>query len=351
MRKIILIIILSFTVVSIGYCQENLAPQEELVLLRKKIAEIESQCTPQKGTPKEEVERIFGKGKPAHIGKLPDYTVTPDSPNRSYELCKDGVLLVHYKDWRVQWAHYIDPYSVKGRFKKPSIEEQLQEARPRLKQLETIQVAYLKRINELNKPLQLTIKSDKQVYELGEEIILFAEFKNTSDEPIKTADYYKPGPISFYFKNESDQRYCKLSFIDLLRRIMSVEFAAGQSDKQGPYNLDLLKGDSYKLYTGDENYRIIGMLNLYMVDGNLTSNTIQIEVVKKGSINISPNKFCQSNEDCKWIRDFCGCQDLCLNKFVEIENCPENYEKCKFGGFDTLICYCENNQCVQGPRE
>lgn len=130
-------------------------------------------------------------------------------------------------------------------------------------------------------PLTFTITSDKQVYELGEEIILYTELKNVFAKTIKTADYYKPGPISFYFKNESDKIYYNLSFIDVLRRIMSVEFAAGQSDKQGQYSLDLLKEDKDKLYTGDENYRIIGKLSLYMVDGNLTSNTITIEVKEK----------------------------------------------------------------------
>lgn len=132
-----------------------------------------------------------------------------------------------------------------------------------------------------NQPLQVTVKSNKQVYEVGEKVILSVEFKNISKETINRDDYYKPGPISFYFKNESDQGYHNISLIDVLRRIIPVEFTAGQSVQSGQYGLNLLKPDNYKLLTGMESYNILGNLEVYMVDGNLTSNTITIKVIGK----------------------------------------------------------------------
>ncbi len=67
-----------------------------------------------------------------------------------------------------------------------------------------------------------------------------------------------------------------------------------------------------------------------------------------------PGRSCKTNEDCEVVTDYCQCQMKCRSKFVELpylrsmENCRPR--DCKFG-FDALICYCENNQCVEGPRE
>lgn len=67
-----------------------------------------------------------------------------------------------------------------------------------------------------------------------------------------------------------------------------------------------------------------------------------------------PGRSCKTNEDCEAAINYCHCQRECRNKFVELpyvrsmEHCPPR--DCKFG-FDTSICYCENNQCTEGPRE
>ena len=57
---------------------------------------------------------------------------------------------------------------------------------------------------------------------------------------------------------------------------------------------------------------------------------------------------CRTNEDCKAVIDYCNCQQRCVNKFTELENCSPR--DCRFG-YDTLVCTCENNKCVEGPRE
>jgi len=60
-------------------------------------------------------------------------------------------------------------------------------------------------------------------------------------------------------------------------------------------------------------------------------------------------KYCESNEDCEAMIIDCDCTLKCLNKLTEIDYCS-SAKNCKFP-FDTQICYCQNNQCVEGPRE
>ncbi|MEW6009106.1 MAG: hypothetical protein AB1629_05700 [Candidatus Omnitrophota bacterium] len=85
-------------------------------------------------------------------------------------------------------------------------------------------------------------------------------------------------------------------------------------------------------------------------DINITSNTIQIEVKGKESQEISPFLQCQKNEDCKAVTDYCNCKQICVNKFTELENCVGQGKKCK-SNVRSIVCYCENNQCVEGSRE
>lgn len=146
MRIALLGIAILTLIVPAGLCEDNFSSEKELVSLRRKISELENMCTPKKGTMKKEVEAIFGEGEPASSDKLTK-VVSPDSPYRSYKLCEDGVLVVHYMDNKVSTANYSNPHSTKGRVlgRAVPIEEQLREARHRLEQMEAIYKAYMEK--------------------------------------------------------------------------------------------------------------------------------------------------------------------------------------------------------------
>jgi|GEM_PF-3548228 len=124
-------------------------------------------------------------------------------------------------------------------------------------------------------PLQLTIKSDKEVYEVGGEINVRAEIINISDKPVKASDYYKPIDLVVYLNNEYGQK-CILNYTDVLRRVMPVEIKPNESINTNGVTFSLPNN-----VTEHENYKIMGKHSIYMVDGTLTSNTITIEVREK----------------------------------------------------------------------
>ena len=124
---------------------------------------------------------------------------------------------------------------------------------------------------EPEEPLQLTIKSDKEVYEVEENIIIECKFKNISNKSIRLSDYYRSGPIIIYFKNEYGEE-SHLDFIDVIRPILPIELFREEFVNLGQTVLGLPKA---------ENYKILGKHSIYMIDGNLTSNTITIKVVEK----------------------------------------------------------------------
>ena len=148
MMKKILIITVALLVSISSFAQENL--EEQLKYLQTQIEKIEKRCTPQAGMAKEEVERIFGIGKPASNNKIPPKVIPPDSPYRSYQLCENGILFVCYAANKVQWAHYINPYSTKSipLGHEIAIETKINEAKQRLKQLQLIEKEYLKKTKE-----------------------------------------------------------------------------------------------------------------------------------------------------------------------------------------------------------
>jgi hypothetical protein len=124
--------------------------EKELLALRARIDELEKWCAPARGTSRDALEIFFGKGKPSFAGKIPPKNLSEDSPYRTYRLCKDGVLFVRYENNKVQFAHYIDPYSIKGSplnigQKKRPVAGRLIEARNRLSQMKVIFKEYLKK--------------------------------------------------------------------------------------------------------------------------------------------------------------------------------------------------------------
>lgn len=259
--------------VTVGYCQAPLSSQEDFSLFRKKISEIENRCTPQTGTSRQEVERIFGEGNPASNKKLG--VIESDSPYRSYVLCVDGTLFVQYSNDKVVSAHYLDPFAAKGRplGVKIPIEEELQEAKHRLKQMEMIETVYSRKIL----PLRITIKAEKQVYQEGEPINIIEELKNVSNKRVKVGDYYKPIGLSFYFKNQYGEK-CELGYVDIIRRIMPTEMTPGQSISPTGTTTSLPNN-----ITSSEGYRIKGRHVIYAEDGGLTSDSIFIDLVENTS--------------------------------------------------------------------
>jgi hypothetical protein len=122
--------------------------EKELKTLEAEIKKLELACTPSPGTSKEDVEKIFGKGKIAVNSKIKPQKIPEDSPFRSYVLYKNGVLWVRYSENnKVESAHYLNPYSTKGRpigYKEPLI-QRLSSARERLAQMKIILQEYLKK--------------------------------------------------------------------------------------------------------------------------------------------------------------------------------------------------------------
>jgi hypothetical protein len=136
-----------------GSGRQTTSVEQRVAEIRSEIEAIESVCVPEKGTPREDVEKIFGSGNPLppHVSKLPYKGEIPkDSPRRAYDLCPNGTLLVHYdRQWNVMFADYLDPYSVKGRpfgLKVPP-DELLRELEPRLRQMRQILEVYKKKSN------------------------------------------------------------------------------------------------------------------------------------------------------------------------------------------------------------
>ncbi len=367
MKKIIPIIILILLIGTSGFGQSQLTPEEKITLLRKKISDIESSCTPKEGTSKEEVERIFGEGKPAPdtISKLPT-TTTPDSSNLSYELYKGGVLLVRYKDDKVYLAGYLDPYAAKGR---PAgvevpVEEQLQEVKHRLQQMEVIHSVYLKRLKEINQkqPLEFSIKSDKQVYDAGEPIKLIAEMKNISTSEVCINTLANDLRYIITLTQEGKEFISEGPIVAESGQAMDRDIVCIKPSKSyklerfsGVMNREVLINVNNPIKKGVMDIKVEFILQGTTIrpvwQGKLASDAVTIEVKEDESKGAPSDKYCKRNEDCKWVRDYCNCQDRCVNKYVELENCPPDNKKCKFGGFDTLICYCVNNKCVEGPKE
>ena len=111
----------------------------------------EKRCTPGVGTKKEDVKKIFRKGKPAANSKIPPKVIPEDSPYRTYELSKNGTLFVCYAGNKIKWAHYINPYSIKGIpiGKDLPVDQKISEAKKRLNQMEIILKEYLRKTENL----------------------------------------------------------------------------------------------------------------------------------------------------------------------------------------------------------
>jgi hypothetical protein len=141
-------------------------------------------------------------------------------------------------------------------------------------------------------PIQIIIKSDKSVYEIGEEVKILFEFKNISSKPIEIDDSYASHPAdNFYISNDYGEKFEELpiegeghlgngilepneSFSDNWRYLYMDE------DKPGIIVLDE-KGNTY---------RLAGKHRIYAKRGDIVSNTITIELIPKSSQGTIPER-------------------------------------------------------------
>ena len=90
--------------------------------LSEEIVRLESLCVPTNGTSRADLEIKFGTGRATYIGMVhPPDGIPADSPNREYDFCTNGTLIVRYdKTWHVEQAFYGDPYMpIPGNFASP----------------------------------------------------------------------------------------------------------------------------------------------------------------------------------------------------------------------------------------
>jgi len=143
MKNTLTILLTGFIAFSL-FAQEDL--EKELKQIQVQIKKIEGKCTPKKGMSRKDVEKIFGRGKPAASHKKGG-----DKQLDLYELCKDGKLLVYYQNNIVERANFINPYSTKGIpiGKDIPIKQKIKEAKKRLSQMKIILKEYLKKTKSL----------------------------------------------------------------------------------------------------------------------------------------------------------------------------------------------------------
>ncbi len=248
-------------------------------------------------------------------------------------------------------------------------------------------------------PLKLTIISDKPVYEVGDGITVFFELQNVSSRAVSFLHSQHPENFAITAKTQDGtpcsyggslqlpaaeehsvilQPHETLDYsvkgriyegkVNLGKQVKStitkkmpvfgvlLEFESNLpfllEEGKGFYLIEAKYEDALRAtYFKRREPTVKKKFSQYLDDnkdkwhGNLTSNTITIEVKEKAT-----RLSCQSNDDCKAVRNFCNCKDECLNRFVELENCPEATGECVFG-YDTQMCYCQDDECVEGGRE
>ena len=141
-----------------------------------------------------------------------------------------------------------------------------------------------------NQPLQLTIKSDKEVYEVREKIIIKHELRNISKGKILLNKYIAPGGNLFF--EISGTRGPVVAFISAYWRLPeNMDFLAPNESIKGTYEISSIR--DFKGWRDDPflagEHIIKAYLTVYTKSKNnkvepldeLISNTITIEVVEK----------------------------------------------------------------------
>ncbi len=137
---------------------EETVTEDTVARMEAEIAALERASEPARGTSRSDIERRYGEGRPVVTSKVP-VEVPPDSRQRVYEFLPphapgdrpDAVLSVRYDhEWRVRYAHFQNPYSIKSRIAGVPIPlvERHHEARKRLPQMRRIREELRRRFGE-----------------------------------------------------------------------------------------------------------------------------------------------------------------------------------------------------------
>lgn len=148
---------------------------------------------------------------------------------------------------------------------------------------------------ESKEPLEFTIKSDKEVYGVGEEIKIFLNIKNISKEPIKIELYFwgkehlacgtntgfqTPSQVVMLDSNGKDISFSNIAPKALMPPVEFITVAPHETYSAViPYSKNY---QTHKIIPG--NYTITVKYNLSALS-TLTSNTITIMVVEKKGIS------------------------------------------------------------------
>ncbi|MCJ7507392.1 MAG: hypothetical protein MUO85_01510 [candidate division Zixibacteria bacterium] len=146
-------------------------------------------------------------------------------------------------------------------------------------------------------PLQITIKSDKEVYEVGEDIVIHAGLKNISDKVVNVnAGGYLDwnDACRFFFKNVKGE-VCRLIHMGPVDITIPDQLPSKQLCDFWSYTIGLLRDKEFKwqefkfeLVKGKD-YSFTGKQTIYMKYYGLTSNIITIEVVEKEKNDLPPH--------------------------------------------------------------
>lgn len=152
-----------------------------------------------------------------------------------------------------------------------------------------------------NPPLTLTIKSDKQLYEEGEPILITVTVKNISNQKVSIFIRYLTLPsyllqegICDVFNSKKERIFVGVPMQPAAAKkndFMILEPGKSASYKFNLYDapMDQLKPEAYTIkyfYYGTESYyedKILKKVN-YPWTGTVTSNEIYIQVVEKGAL-------------------------------------------------------------------
>lgn len=157
---------------------------------------------------------------------------------------------------------------------------------------------------ETTQPLQLTIKSDKQAYEVGEEIKLSMSIENISDKDvlipssfISYTDGYKAIRYGLNI-NVKDSKGNKLEFLGAHFKSSDTGTVLKVGEIRNAFKINLL--DWFSINKADKYNVQIVSTSQHSGFIDATSNTITIEVAEKKSVTRFPSNSMKGYELYSW---------------------------------------------------
>ncbi|MFH1622791.1 MAG: hypothetical protein ABIA97_06730 [Candidatus Omnitrophota bacterium] len=244
---------------------------QDIETLKKENSELEQFVLPPKGTIKKSVEEVYGEA--VHGGETSQFS--------HYLLNGQYQIDVQYDNNTVVSAFV--PVSPQPAISKEALISQYKQS---IAALTAIKANYLEKLNKANwnQPLQLTIKSDKEVYDAGESIKVISKIKNITSEPIYLCKYpdassviLGPSVVSGNGIWGHGLRPKKEDFVLVTKEEPVIEELDLTEDIKSVGTFDYSFSNTYR-QTGNE-------YGLNAWTGTLASNTITIEVVEKREIS------------------------------------------------------------------